>query len=230
MKSILEVKQALVERSRTADLDEFRSKGRSKVRVIRADQIAALISEAVERAVQDSGLVSAEQAREVVEASRRQFRDVVAEREAEVARAREQQEELERLREENAELRRRLEESAESAAGAGGLGQEAILALMKEVAELKANMQQPAAQTTAPDLGAVLGELTGALNERLDKMSRKMGISTAVEAEEVKLDGLFRDEGDESLESNIDAVDVKQKTQGGIGSAVERLKKLKGDA
>lgn len=229
MKSILEVKQALVEKSRTADLDEFRSKGRSKVRVIRAEQVAALISEAVERAIRDSELVSAEQAHELVEASRRQFREVVAEREAEVAQAREQQEELERLREENAELRRRLEESADAGSDAGGVGQETVLALMKEVAELKASMSQPAAQAPAPDLSAVLGELTGALNERLDKMSRKMGISTAVEAEEVKLDGLFGDDGDEGLESNIDSIEVKEKTQGGIGSAVERLKKLKGD-
>ncbi|MEY4675407.1 MAG: hypothetical protein RL148_3191, partial [Planctomycetota bacterium] len=77
------------------------------------------------------------------------------------------------------------------------------------------------------DFSAALEKLAGTLNDRLEQIGRKMGISSAVEADTVNLDGLFRDEG-KQVESNIDAVDAKQKTGGGIGANLERLKKLKG--
>jgi len=54
-----------------------------------------------------------------------------------------------------------------------------------------------------------------------------MGISSAVEADSVNLEGLFRDDG-KQVESNIDSVETKQKSGGGIAANLERLKKLKG--
>jgi len=60
-----------------------------------------------------------------------------------------------------------------------------------------------------------------------ESMLGKMGISSAVEADSVNLEGLFRDDG-KQVESNIDSVETKQKSGGGIAANLERLKKLKG--
>ena len=56
-----------------------------------------------------------------------------------------------------------------------------------------------------------------------------MGISSAVEAGDVKLDGLFNTDLAEGLESNMDDVQVKKRTGSGIAGNLEKLKKLKGD-
>ena len=79
----------------------------------------------------------------------------------------------------------------------------------------------------SPDLSAAIEKLAGSLNDRLEKLGKKMGISAAVEGEEVKFDGLFKDTG-KDLESNMNNIQVKQKSGGGIAANLERLKKLKG--
>ena len=108
--------------------------------------------------------------------------------------------------------------------------------LMGEVADLKASMAMPAAAaapspTAAADASAlsdVIDKLAGSIDQRLDKMGRKLGISSAVEGAEVSLDGLFKDDV-EIIESNMDEVKIKQKKVGGIAANLARLKKLKGD-
>ena len=85
----------------------------------------------------------------------------------------------------------------------------------------------PAAVAGTPDLTAALEKLAGSLNDRLEKLGKKMGISAAVEAGEVKFDGLFKD-SDKALESNMKNVELKQKSGGGIAANLAKLKKLKG--
>ena len=75
------------------------------------------------------------------------------------------------------------------------------------------------------ELGAALDKMASNLNERLDKFGKKIGVSSAVDAD-VNLDLLFN-EDIQDLESNLDSVEVKQKTGGSIASNLERLKKLK---
>ena len=77
------------------------------------------------------------------------------------------------------------------------------------------------------DLTAALDKMAATLNERLDKFGKKIGVSSAVDAGEVNLDALFNDDL-EVMESNMDSVEVKQKTGSGIAANLERLKKLKG--
>jgi chromosome segregation ATPase len=77
------------------------------------------------------------------------------------------------------------------------------------------------------DFTAALEKLAGSLNDRLEKLGQKMGISSAVEGAEVDFDGLFRHSGPD-LESNMDNIQVKKKAGGGIAANLERLKKLKG--
>jgi hypothetical protein len=89
----------------------------------------------------------------------------------------------------------------------------------------------PAAQS-APSgtdpLTAALEKLTASMTDRLEQMGRKMGISGAVEADSVSLDGLFADLDEQKFESNLDSLEVKQRQSGGIAANLARLKKLKG--
>lgn len=97
-------------------------------------------------------------------------------------------------------------------------------------------VQPPAAEPVAPTSGAAnpdaltqaLERLTSSMNERLEKMGRKMGISSAVEADQSNLDGLFANLDEQRVESNLDSVEVKQRQTGGIAANLARLKKLKG--
>src|SRR5262249_46058627 len=84
-----------------------------------------------------------------------------------------------------------------------------------------------APMAAAPDVTAALEKLAGSLNDRLEKLGKKMGISAAVEGGELKFDGLLKD-ADKALESNMDNVEIKQKAGGGIAANLAKLKKLKG--
>ncbi|MDA0374553.1 MAG: hypothetical protein O2865_12265 [Planctomycetota bacterium] len=83
----------------------------------------------------------------------------------------------------------------------------------------------PAAQDA---LTQALERLTTSMNDRLEKMGRKMGISSAVEADQSSLDGLFANLDEQRVESNLDSVEVKKRQAGGIAANLARLKKLKG--
>ena len=83
MESVNEIKEALSQRSRTATLDELRGEGRKRVRLIRAEHVAQMISEAVHTAVDQSGLVSPEEVDQLVAKSRAEFKNILKEREQE---------------------------------------------------------------------------------------------------------------------------------------------------
>ena len=83
MGSIQEVQDALSAKARTASLDELRSRGRNKVRIIRAEHVAAMVAEAVERAVSASGLIPQTELERLVAESRSEFAEVNRERQRE---------------------------------------------------------------------------------------------------------------------------------------------------
>ena len=86
----------------------------------------------------------------------------------------------------------------------------------------------PAAASPAADFSAAIEKLSGTLSDRLEKLGKKMGISAAVDSNApVDFGGLFKDTGKE-LESNIENIEIKQKSGGGIAANLARLKKLKG--
>lgn len=268
MESIREVKKALTARSETRSLDELQSRGRSRVKVIRAEHIAAMIDEAVQRAIAESGLVSREEADRLAERSREEFAAVHAERAQdaeELAAAQTQLEEAARRREAlekqvasleediqqlEAQLAQARQAGGGAAAGApaasGGMPPELMIKMMEELAALKARVAGGAgsgAPGAAGDAGAAggaqgggaadaltaaLDKLANNMNDRLEQFGRKMGISSAVEADAVKLDSLFSDVADQEVESNLDTMEVKQRQTGGIAANLARLKKLKG--
>ena len=71
--SIQQLKEQLSARSETRSIDELQSRGRKRVKVIRAEQIAAMIAEAVERTLSDSDLISKEEAEQLVTRTRAEF-------------------------------------------------------------------------------------------------------------------------------------------------------------
>ncbi len=259
MESVNEIKKALSLRSRTATLDELRGEGRKRVRLIRAEHVAQMISEAVHAAVEHSGLIPPGEVDQLVEKSRREFKNILKEREQDAKSARDIEEQFEQREHELGELRTRsselgkaltttrleleqtqseLQAVRETPAPAAAPAQpvasdEIMMTLVQELATLKANManqqQQPAPAAPAPDFSEALEKLTGSLNDRLEKIGKKMGVSAAVEDDSpVDFGGMFDDESGSELESNMDNIQVKQKAVGGIAANLAKLKKLKG--
>lgn len=206
MESIPDVKEALAARSKVASLDDLRNEGRQRVKVVRAEQVAEMIADAVKAALRDPRIVTRAAAERMVEESRR----------AQQARIAELSAELERV------TRERDETRTNPAAAAGN--NELVMQLLQQFATMKGT---PQAGPAGAELSSAIDKLSNTLNERLEKFGRKMGVSSAVEAGPVKLDGLFRND-DVKLESNIDSIEVKQKKGGDIAANLERLKKLKG--
>lgn len=263
MESVKDIKEALSARSRTATLDELRSEGRKRVRVIRSEHIAAMVSEAVHAAIEQSGLVAPTEVTRLVEKSRLEFRAILKEREQEVERAREVEEKLGDCERELNELRQKYESASRALAtaqdelsqlrgrpaaavphaapaGATAPSGDLLMSMVQEMANLKANLMQRDAQERAPaapaaaapgaaDFTAAIEKLAGSLNDRIEKIGKKMGVSAAVESDApLDFGGLFKDDGSKTLESNMDNIEVKQKSGGGIAANLARLKKLKG--
>lgn len=220
METVKDVKDALSARSRTATLEQLASEGRKKVRLIKAEHVAAMIHAAVHSAIDGSGLVPKEDADRLVERSREEFRSLMREREDELGKLAELQEALRVRDEEISRLTRELENarSSRGPVSTGSVTTGGVAATGTVAASALAG---------SPDLSAAIEKLAGSLNDRLEKLGKKMGISAAVEGEEVKFDGLFKDTGKE-LESNMGNIEVKQKAGGGIAANLARLKKLKG--
>lgn len=221
MENVKDVRDALSARSRTATLEQLASEGRKKVRLIKAEHVAAMIHAAVHSAIESSDFVSKEDADRLVEKSRNEFRSLMREREEELQRLAELQDALEAKDRAIAERDQQIERLRQEVAATRTAGAQAVGATVTAVA----NAGQ--ALAGSPDLTAAIEKLAGSLNDRLEKLGKKMGISAAVEGGEVKLDGLFKDTG-KDLESNMGNIQVKQKSGGGIAANLERLKKLKG--
>lgn len=292
MESPTDIKAALTTRSRTATLDELRTEGKRRVRVVKADQITQMIEESVHRAVEQSGLLPAAEVEKLVERSRQEFRALMKAREAEAERAQAMSDLLANQEREVADLRRQLadakaarlaaeqalaEAQAAAAAAPAAAAEEAtaqvaaqaqadlLASLRDEMAGMKAALlAQPSAAVAAPgvvavpgvvatpvvggigaaaaqalpaaaaqaapavDVSAAIEKLASSLNDRFEKLGKKMGISSAVGGDQpVDLGGLFKS-ADAGLESNINTVETKQKSGGGIAANLARLKKLKG--
>jgi len=110
MESVNEIKEQLSARSRTATLDELANEGRKRVRLIRAEHIAQMVSEAVHSAIDDSGLLGREEVDALVESSQAEFRTVLREREQELQAAREHEAQREAGERELEQLQARFQE------------------------------------------------------------------------------------------------------------------------
>lgn len=254
MESVNEIKEALSARSRTATLDELKSEGRKRVRLIRAEHVASMITEAVHAAIEQSGLVAPEEVEKLVEKSRQEFRSILKEREQELQKAQENEQALAEKDEELEALKARIAQleaggtpttvgrtaAGVAASGGGAMSNELVMSLVQEMATMKANLMTQqggkggaaaaaAAAGGGGDFTAALEKLAGSLNDKFEKLGKKMGISAAVDdSTPMDFGALFKDVGGKPIESNMDNIEVKQKAGGGIAANLARLKKLKG--
>ncbi len=95
MNSVGDVRNALTAQSRTATLDELQKKGHKKVQIIRAEQVAEMIAQSVNKAVESSGLLPQEEVEKLVAKSRTEFKNVLQERESEAQKSQQRIQELE---------------------------------------------------------------------------------------------------------------------------------------
>ena len=121
-----------------------------------------------------------------------------------------------------------------------------MMRMMDEIQSLKsqqaAPLAAPAAPTTASSASAAaapasaaggvddkLQAIVGALNDKLEQLGKKMGVSAAVDTSELDFDGLVSHAVDGvDLESNMGSVEVEQRASSGIAANLARIKKLKG--
>ena len=168
---------------------------------------------------------------EQANAALRQSSDKIQQSDNEVAEANSK---LEQANSELEELRR-LRDSFESKPEAPpqeAISSDMMMSIMKELATLKASVvnqqQQPAAPAGAADLTAALEKISGGLNDKLEMIGKKMGVSGAVEGDVTPdFSGMMNDGDEVQLESNMDNIKIKQKSAGGIAANLARLKKLK---
>jgi len=95
----INVREVLQQNSYTTTVDELRNRGKSRVRVINAEQISSLIEEAVNRVVATSSGMGRDDVKKLVERSREEFKRLLAEREKELSEHRERVQQLDQSRE-----------------------------------------------------------------------------------------------------------------------------------
>jgi hypothetical protein len=126
-------------------------------------------------------------------------------------------------------------ETASAPIAAPAVSSDLLMSMMHEMANMKAALQAQQAQpqavqpaTAGVDVSAAIEKLAGSLNDRLEKLGKKMGVSAAVGGDQpLDLGGLFKDDGP-AVESNLNNIESKQTAAGGIAANLARLKKLKG--
>ncbi|MEE2886913.1 MAG: hypothetical protein VX951_05730 [Planctomycetota bacterium] len=236
-----EVSEALTARSTITSVDELARRGRKQVKVIRASDIATMITESVYEVVHEAAVLNEQDVEQLVLRSRAELGSVLAARQAEAASRHDLEVELDQLRTALADEQARIRELQESLANArrdpgpaDPHAAEMMRHMVREMAEIKAGMAQRTVQqrtepATAENIDAALDKIASSLDQRLDQFDRKMGIGKAVETQDVQFDTLFPDDDQASLESNIEDVELKKNTGAGIAGNLERLKKLKGD-
>ena len=288
MEPKIDVLASIEAKSRQTSIDDLAKRGKKRVRVIRAKDIALMVEEAIERAVASSDWVPPEQVEELKREAAEEFASVKKESAEEAKLARERDEEIARLREEiealqlgELETTEKLESAQQSVdtaaeferelAEARSLAEERhaeIEALRQAMGEQGAELtavrrrheelcgelgtaqsqvselenliateavspggEAPADAAPASAMEEDLAAIVGSLDDRLDKLGRKMGVTSAVESD-IDYSTLVNStmaEDEPDLESNMDAVDIEKREGAGIEANLARMKKLRGD-
>jgi hypothetical protein len=211
MESVNEIKEQLSARSRTATLDELANEGRKRVRLIRAEHIAQMVSEAVHAAVEESGLLDRDAVDALVEKSRAEFRTVLREREQELEVARENEAQLEASERDFEALQARFQALTQELA----LANSELQAVQDELETARRE-----AQSAAEAQPAVPADVMRSMIQELAEVKASVAQQPPSDQESAP--------GGADLESNMDNIKVKQKAAGGIAANLAKLKKLKG--
>lgn len=244
------VTEELAAKSQQVTLDELRDRGRKRVKVIKGADVASMITESVYRVLHDTQMLSDADMEVLVDRGAAEFKQVFAERQRGIKQA---EQSLNEVRIELKSAQSRVKEleallveaqsgapapapasdsTTTSAASAEGPTAELMMQMMQEMADMKASFAQQQGGGAEGGAGMVeaLDKISSNLDSRLEKFGRKMGISNAVEGEDVNLASLFNDDQEAKLESNMGDVQVKKKTGGGIAGNLERLRSSRATA
>jgi DNA mismatch repair ATPase MutL len=234
-------------------IDDLKAKGKTKVKVIRAKDIANLIQQAVERALQDSDMLPQGQVDELVEKSKAEFRDLQRKWQQHEQTDHDKDHEIQVLKSQLAEAQQSLSvalaaaQSAPAAAAPAAAPAAAdpaqaapagidpntmMLKMMEQLMDLKtqaaAPVQAPQGGGSSEDaLASKLDAIVGSLDKKLESFGKKMGVSAASDTGEVDLGNLFDSSLDVEMESNMDTVELEKRESGGIAANLARIKKMK---
>ncbi len=251
MEPKIDVLATLEAKARKTTIEELQQKGRRQLKVIRASEISGMIQESIRKTLEASELLPREQVDELVDRASAEFEELKEARIKEQRQARElatklakvqqdleeAQKELERAHQECEALRQQGGAAAPPAALAdGGASAAVMMKMMEELMALKAQVQQgaqgaaPAAGGNAAGLEEQLSKIAGALDEKLDRFGKKMGLSSAVDTATVDFSKLADRALEESakLESNVDDVEIEKRKGAGIMGNLDKIRKMRG--
>jgi len=231
-----DVRNELQSRSTRTTLDELKKKGLEQVRVIRSSQILELIEQAVDRALARRGEAADPAAKQaLLQDSAQIFRDLLRTemqqgRDAEGRRSEEIRALLEQLAQKEAQVAESRAKQAELDAelrvlrqrSQGGSPED----LLDELRALRKEIGKPAAPP-APATGAIeqkLQSLGAELTSQIERIGRRVGIAS-VEESQADISGLFTSIPE--LESNLDAVEAKERKGSDVSDALARMKSLR---
>lgn len=268
---VIDVRRVLETNAVSTSLQDLKRQGRDRVRVINANQISALIEEAVARAIEAHESATAENRQEIVERSQEEFRTLVKERQREAAEMQGLRDECESLRTElaareaepgasqrdldeakalaeqerirSSELRERVEDlkhvvetlraenerirSREVEGGGSGnpaLEAQLMATLMTEIQNLKQDLSREVRPAATADVSEQMSAIADAVNDKLEKFGRKIGVSSAIDAGEVSFAGLFNDQTE--LKSNMDDLAVKERKGESIQDTLAKMRAM----
>jgi chromosome segregation ATPase len=122
-----------------------------------------------------------------------------------------------------------LDRQGEVTRGAEAASSEAMSAILAELRQLKDTVERapaPAAAAPALDASKMMESLGEAMDKKLDKLGRKLGMNSGPEiAAGISFDGLFTSSA--NIESNLEKVEVKEREGGSIQDAVARMKAMR---
>lgn len=246
MSQTLDISKVIKGSTCDVTLDSLNKRGVRQVKVVNQEMISRLISKTIDSVLaQRTEKVTAAEREKVMQQAREQIDEMakkarekaqgrIAELETEVKRLNSrlrvsaaEEVEVEQLRQENERLSEEVERLqgevnrlSEAGAGGGGMGPEAVSRLLEKVG---AQIEQTIA--AAKTDGDVMGALS-TLTEKVEKIRfSASGRATGIEAlDEATID--FLTGGKDEVETNLTAVDVKQKKAGDVKGALDKLKQL----
>ena len=241
----LDLTEALQAKSTSVTLHELADKGRAKFQVIRAHDIGGMITETTYRLLREAEELFALDSEALALRCQSELGSVLMARKAEAALRSDLETEVVRLQAELAQQQTHVREL--QAAGACDLEDDATVAdelpladmmrrVLGEMAEIRSGMTQqvqPAegdsrTASSSDHVAEALDKIASSIDGRLEQFGRAMSGKTGVEADSVHLAGLFSQDYESELESNIQDVQLKKAAGAGIAGNLERLRKLRG--
>lgn len=241
----LELTEALQAKSTSVTLHELADKGRAKFQVIRAQDIGGMITETTCRLLHEAEELFALDPEALAVRCERELGTVLMARKAEAALRRDLEDEVVRLQAELVQQQTHVRELQD--AGSCGLEDDAPVAVeppladmmrrvLGEMAEIRSGMTQQVQQaevdsrtaSSSDHVAAALDKIASSIDGRLEEFGRTMNGKAGVEADGVHLAGLFSQDYESELESNIQDVQLKKAAGAGIAGNLKRLRKLRG--